>query len=57
MALPIPEDDLNAIEAAVAALGDPAAIYEANVAMLRGLGPAGWQALRDACRADALASS
>ena len=47
----------RSVEAAVAALSDPAAIYEANIATLRRLGPAGWQALQDACRADALAIS
>ena len=47
----------ESIEAAVAALPDPAAIYEANLATLRGLGKAGWDALRDDCRAAALASS
>jgi len=47
----------RSIEAAAAAWPDPAAIYEANIATLERLGPAGWQALQDACRADARASS
>jgi hypothetical protein len=46
----------RSIEAAAAAWPDPAVIYEANVATLQRLGPSGWQALQDACRADARAS-
>ena len=46
----------RSVETAVAALSDPAAIYEANIATLRRLGPAGWQALQDACAADAFAN-
>ena len=47
----------RSIEAVAAAWPDPAAIYEANIATLQGLGPAGWAALQSACRADANASS
>lgn len=47
----------QSVEAAVAALPDPAAIYEANLTTLRSLGATGWDALRDDCRAAALASS
>ena len=47
----------RSIESAVAAWPDPAVIYETNVATLQRLGPSGWRALQDACRADALASS
>ena len=46
----------RSIEAAAAAWPDPAVIYEANIATLQRLGPSGWQALQDACRADARAS-
>ena len=46
----------RSIEAAAAAWPDPAVIYEANIATLQRLGPAGWQALQDACRADVRAS-
>jgi hypothetical protein len=36
----------SSVEHAVAALADPAAIYEQNIATLRALGPAGWKALQ-----------
>jgi hypothetical protein len=41
------------IDRAVAALPDPAAIYEANIATLEGLGAAGWAALQAQCARDA----
>ena len=41
---------------AVDAFPDPAAIYEANLATLDALGPAGWAALQAACRRDATAA-
>jgi hypothetical protein len=36
----------DSVERAVAALADPAAIYEQNIVTLRALGPAGWKALQ-----------
>ena len=43
------------VERAVDAFPEPAAIYEANLATLGALGPAGWAALQAACRRDATA--
>ncbi len=41
------------IERAVAAIPNPASIFDANIATLRRLGPAGWSELQAQCRADA----
>lgn len=41
------------IERAVAAIPKPASIFDANIATLRRLGPAGWSDLQAQCRADA----
>ena len=46
----------DSIDTATAAFRDSAAIYQANIATLQALGPAGWRALRAACRRDAQAS-
>ncbi|MEO6410183.1 MAG: DUF1415 domain-containing protein [Burkholderiaceae bacterium] len=43
------------VERAVEAFPDPAAIFEANLATLDALGVPGWDALRAACRDDAVA--
>ena len=43
------------VERAVAALPDAQSVFEANMATLRRLGDAGWRALRQQCRDDALA--
>lgn len=43
----------DSIDRAVEAFPEPEAIYEANIATLERLGPAGWAALRAACRQDA----
>jgi hypothetical protein len=45
----------ESVERAVAAIAHPEAIYEANVAALRRLGRAGWEALERQWRADARA--
>ena len=42
------------VERAVEAFPDPAVIFDANLATIEALGAAGWDALRAACRADAL---
>ncbi len=44
----------DSIERAVEAFPEPEAIYEANMATLRALGPEGWAALQQQCRDDAL---
>jgi len=41
------------IERALAAVPDPEAIFEANIATLEGLGAEGWAALQQQCRDDA----
>ena len=41
------------LDRAVAAFPDPEAIYEANIATLRALGPAGWSELQQQCLRDA----
>jgi uncharacterized protein len=43
----------SSVERAVAALDDPAAIYEQNIETLRALGPAGWKALQAQWLSDA----
>jgi len=43
----------ESIDRAVDAFPEPEAIFEANIRTLDALGPAGWVALQDACRADA----
>jgi len=45
------------VSAAVDAGADAAAIADANVATVRRLGAAGWERLRDECRADARAAT
>jgi hypothetical protein len=45
------------IDRAVQAFPEAEAIYETNIATMQALGTAGWQALLDACRDDAVAQS
>ena len=45
------------IDRAVQAFPEAEAIFEANIATMRALGDAGWQALRIACRSDAGSAS
>jgi hypothetical protein len=46
----------SSVERAVAALADPAAIYQQNIRTLRALGPAGWKALQAQWLSDARGS-
>jgi len=46
----------DSIERAVAAIPDPADIYEANIGTLENLGHAGWDALLQQCHEDAIAA-
>jgi hypothetical protein len=45
----------TSIERAVAAIPNASSIFDANIATLRRLGPAGWRELQAQCRADAAA--
>ena len=46
----------ESIERAADAIGDPATIYEANIATMERLGATGWDALQQQCHEDAIAA-